>query len=234
MLVEWENRAKEIIALHNGIETAYRRSVQDAVKIGELLLIQKQQMEYGQYLLWVKEKLPFSEATAKRYVQLFEYRDKTLTVSDLQTAYEVVKELESEKRHQDQERKQDLISTYLKTGEKPEGWDRSCDYELQRRKDDATALSEANQDVEINEAEPIENEVLLDYKDVIDEEYEQTQKEKAHQKARRGLLGQIDDYLKTYPDDLGYLEAHLLDKKMQLPHPRTDAEIEKIMENFAY
>jgi hypothetical protein len=229
----WNERAKEITGLHNGIEAAYRRSVADAVRIGELLSIQKAEMEQGQYLSWVGG-LPFSEATAKRYVQLFEYKDKTLTMSDLQSAYKAVKQLESENRQQEQERKRKLVATYLKTGEKPEGWDRSVDYELQKRQDDATALSEANQDVEINEGQPMEKEVLLDYKDLIDEEYEQAQKEKAHEKAKRELFTQIDRYLKAYPNDIEYLQAYLQDKKMTLPRPRSDAEIDKILANFEY
>jgi hypothetical protein len=229
----WNERAKEITALHNGIGAAYRRSVADAVRIGELLSILKAEMEYGQYLAFVGG-LPFSKATAKRYVQLFEYKDKTLTMSDLQSAYKAVKQLESQNRQQERERKRKLVATYLEAGEKPEGWDRSVDYVLQNRQEDATALSEANQDVEINEGEPIEKEVLADYKDLIDHEFKQAQRAKTHQTDKRELCTQIDRYLKAYPEDIDYLQAYLLDKKMTLPHPRSDADIDRILANFEY
>ncbi len=231
MVVQWESRAKEICAL---FASDVRSHVEIGIKIGALLDAQRQDFAKGEFEQWVNDKLPFSLRSAYHYLDLWEYRTKLQSLQFCKDAYELIADLKSKEKVEKKEHNEKLIQDFEKTGEKGADWNRGTDYELQKRQDDTIALSEANQAGEINEGEAIEKEVLLDYKDVIDEEYEQAQKEKAHQKARRGLLAQIDEYLKTYPDDLGYLEAHLLDKKMQLPHPRTDAEIEKIMENFAY
>ena len=137
MIESWIIRAKEIKSLHDGITSSMRKSVGDAVKIGELLSIQKEEMQYGRYLSWIKTELPFSEATAKRYIQLFEYRDKTLTVSDLQTAYQKVHQLESEKKQQEQARRDKLIADYKATGQKGEGWDQNVYKEIRKQDDEA-------------------------------------------------------------------------------------------------
>ena len=230
----WNDRAKEITALHNGIEAAYRRSVDDALKIGELLDAQRQDIDHGKFLKWVTEKLPFCVKTAYRYLGLWDRKDKIVTVTNLQDAYKEVQQLQSDEKRKEQERKRKLIDAYVEKGEKPEGWDRSVEYEYQKRLELGTALSEANQDVDINEGEPIEEEVLLDYKDAIDEEYVRTVREKAHEKAKRTLVRQIDTYLGTYPEDIEYLQAYLVHRKMALPQPRTDAEVDRIVEGSAY
>lgn len=131
MHITRDEATRQINALHDGILSAARRSVQDAIKIGEIISEQKKALPHGEFLPWVKT-LPFDERTARRYIQLNEYRDKTDTLSDLQTAYQQIETIEAQKRMTEEERRRALIAEYRKTGKKPEGWDRSCDYAVQK------------------------------------------------------------------------------------------------------
>jgi hypothetical protein len=96
--------AMQIVTLHIGISKAMRRSVDDAVRIGQLLTEQKDKMEHGKFLPWLK-LLPFAERTARRYMQLFEYRDKTATVADLNEAYALIEDLRGRQNQQQIEHK---------------------------------------------------------------------------------------------------------------------------------
>lgn len=91
-------RTREIVELHLGIESALRRSVQDAIRIGELLTAQKEALGHGNFLAWVERELPFAERTAQNYMRVFQYRSKTATVADLRTAYEVA-QIEDQRQH---------------------------------------------------------------------------------------------------------------------------------------
>lgn len=91
-------RTKEIVNLHLGIEASLRRSVQDAIKLGELLAAQKEALPHGDFLPWIERELPFNERTAQRYMMLFRYKSKCDTLSDLRTAYEVA-QIEDQRRH---------------------------------------------------------------------------------------------------------------------------------------
>lgn len=91
-------RTKQIVDLHLGIEASLRRSVQDAIKLGELLTEQKVALSHGEFLPWIERELPFNERTAQRYMLLFRYKPKCDTLSDLRTAYEVA-QIEDQRQH---------------------------------------------------------------------------------------------------------------------------------------
>ncbi len=82
----WDQRAQEIIGL-------LRRSVVDAIEIGRILTEVKQEMVHGTFLRWIAEKLPFSQKTAWNYMALYSYRDRLVTLTNLDSAYERVREL---------------------------------------------------------------------------------------------------------------------------------------------
>lgn len=134
----------EIVKLHSGIITAARRSVQDAIKIGQILSEQKERMEHGKFLKWI-EPLPFDERTARRYMAIYRWKDKTARLSDLQEAYKQIETIEAQERRTEDERKHDLIKQYERTGKKPEGWDRSLDYALKKKKEEDAAFEERKQ-----------------------------------------------------------------------------------------
>ncbi len=91
-------RTKEIVGLHLSIEASLRRSVQDAIRLGELLSEQKAALPHGDFLPWIERELPFNERTAQRYMLLHRYKTKCDTLSDLQTAYQVA-QIEDQRQH---------------------------------------------------------------------------------------------------------------------------------------
>ena len=127
-----QQATESINRLHQSIIQSARRSVQDAIKIGEIISEQKKLLSHGEFLPWVAT-LPFAERTARNYISLFEHKDKTANVADLSEAYKKIQELEFREKQTDQQAKNHLIEEYKRTGVKPDGWDRSTDYEYQKR-----------------------------------------------------------------------------------------------------
>lgn len=79
--------------LHQRIHDAARRSVKDAIEIGRLLSERRAQLEHGKYMRWIASTLPFSDRTARRYVELYENRENLgEDVSTLTEAYRAVAE----------------------------------------------------------------------------------------------------------------------------------------------
>ena len=87
------DRAGAIISLHSEIIGLGRMALDKAIEIGHLLTDQKSSLQHGDFIPWAKANLPFTDRTARNYMQLFEQRDrlKTVTVSDLSDAYRVLK-----------------------------------------------------------------------------------------------------------------------------------------------
>jgi hypothetical protein len=79
---------KEITRLHGAILSAARTSLSNAIRIGELLS-RVRGSRRGKWLLWIKQNAPFSERTARRYVQCYEKRKvlESANVADLSDAY---------------------------------------------------------------------------------------------------------------------------------------------------
>jgi hypothetical protein len=84
-----DDPASEISRLHEENVDAYGMSLERAIRIGELLTEQKDALEHGKFLPWVRASLPFSERTAQNYMGVFarRYELKSATVADLTTAY---------------------------------------------------------------------------------------------------------------------------------------------------
>lgn len=131
-----QSTTQEIIKLHENIIQAARRSVHDAIRIGQLLTFHKERLEYGDYLKWCAD-LPFSNDTGERYRRLFKHSDKIRTVRNLSEAYKQIETIESQQKKENEERVNRLIFERKQTGQKPESWDRSCDYQWKKAHDDA-------------------------------------------------------------------------------------------------
>ncbi len=82
----------EITSLHNDILGYYKRSLNNGIRIGELLLEQKKKLNHGEFTKWVDANLPFTDRTARNYMKVYNNRDKlkTETVSDLTTGYKLL------------------------------------------------------------------------------------------------------------------------------------------------
>lgn len=81
--------AQKIISLHEGIVSAMRRSVSDAIQIGELLSEAKIVLQHGDFLPWIERELPFDVRTAQNYMAVSRYRNKCENASYLQEAYRI-------------------------------------------------------------------------------------------------------------------------------------------------
>lgn len=125
---------QEIIKLHNSILESMRRAVPDAIRIGQILIEQKERLDFGQFTTWLGT-LPFGNDTSHKYMRLAQYSCKLTKCVNLQEAYKQIESFEAAEKRKEQERKENLIRQYIKTGEKPDGWDRSLDYEYKKRID---------------------------------------------------------------------------------------------------
>lgn len=65
----------EIRQLHEGILSHARQSVGNAIRIGEILTQLKAVMTRGEWMPWAESQLPFSLATAQRWMLLFIHKD---------------------------------------------------------------------------------------------------------------------------------------------------------------
>jgi hypothetical protein len=130
--IKLDEARQEIIRLHNEIIGSTRRTVSDAIRIGQIISEQKEKLEHGDFLPWVGT-LPFGNDITHKYMRLAQYSGKLTKCVNLQDAYKQIDSIESAEKRKEDERKQTLIRERIKTGKKPEGWDRSLDYEYDKR-----------------------------------------------------------------------------------------------------
>lgn len=85
-----KSRIEEIRRLHTEILNSLKMSLEKAIRIGNLLTKQKENLKHGEFTKWVNDNLPFTDRTARNYMRVFQEKDrlKTETVSDLTTAYQ--------------------------------------------------------------------------------------------------------------------------------------------------
>lgn len=96
-----KSNTEEIIKLHNEISMHYKISIQNAIRIGEILTEQKKSLKYGEFTKWVESTLPFTSRTARNYMLLFKEKSfiKTETVSDLSEAYKLLSQKRDKETH---------------------------------------------------------------------------------------------------------------------------------------
>ena len=84
-----KRRVCEIISLHNEIIGHFRKGIQKAIRIGELLVKQKASLRYGEFMKWIEDNLPFTDRTARRYIMLYENRERVRSdnLSDLKLSH---------------------------------------------------------------------------------------------------------------------------------------------------
>jgi hypothetical protein len=66
-----DDPASEIACHHGEIETSLHRSVDQAISIGELLVLEKATLGQGHFLAWVTATLSFTERTAQKNIQVY-------------------------------------------------------------------------------------------------------------------------------------------------------------------
>ena len=121
------NEILDLNILHKNIESKLKSTVQDAIMAGEILTKVKDDLPHGEFLPWIEKNCVFKRLTAERYMNLYEYKSKLITVNNLPDAYNQVKKLESAKKQTDNQKAFKRVQEYKKTGVKPEGWRKNTD-----------------------------------------------------------------------------------------------------------
>ena len=87
-----EIKVKEIIELHAEIIDHFSAGLEKAIRIGELLIEQKNMLGHGEFISWIEKNLPFTDRTARNYMRLHRNKNeiKTENVSDLNSAYKML------------------------------------------------------------------------------------------------------------------------------------------------
>lgn len=91
----------EINRLHEEICQAARRTIQNAIRIGELLTQRRAELKHGQWLPWLDENINFDQKTAWNYMRLYEERDKLGNVPNLSDAYRRLADIAREEKRED-------------------------------------------------------------------------------------------------------------------------------------
>tara|TARA_Y100001973_G_C5169600_1_gene318239 strand:+ start:763 stop:1467 length:705 start_codon:yes stop_codon:yes gene_type:complete len=121
---------QKINLLHSNIEGKLKSTVEDAIKLGELLTSVKKELPHGAFLNWINDNCNFSQPTSYRYMTLFEYKNKLFSVNNLPEAYKQIQYLEQEKKKSETQKAFKRVQEFKETGVKPEGWRKNTDDKL--------------------------------------------------------------------------------------------------------
>src|SRR5665213_3095606 len=93
-LIERSIALSEINKRHAEIIKAARTSLDNAIRIGELLSETKSGLKHGEWLPWLQSNLTFSDRTARNYMRCYDERErlKAETISNLTEAYGLLAE----------------------------------------------------------------------------------------------------------------------------------------------
>jgi Protein of unknown function (DUF3102) len=70
--------ATEVRQLHVNVQEGLRRTLPQAIRIGELLAEAKRKMPHGRWLRWIEENCGFGAKMAHKYVRLFKHHAELL------------------------------------------------------------------------------------------------------------------------------------------------------------
>lgn len=73
------DNVEEILKLHERVNQALKRSLDDAIRIGQLLSEEKEERGYGRFGSWVKRNFPFTSRAASSYMRMYDNREALLT-----------------------------------------------------------------------------------------------------------------------------------------------------------
>lgn len=157
-------------------------------------------------------------------MQLFRYKNKTAEIADLQTAYQQIETIERQERQSAEERKRAMIAEFRKTGRKPDGWDRSFDYIIQKDKENEIRQEEfrkqreqeRQENIRKREQEKLSNNIFTQTLDsAVNDLFSKTNERREWQEKIRlsdsgkedSFMSAIVEYLNTLSDDNRRIEA---------------------------
>lgn len=123
--------------LQQDMKLSYRRTVDDAIKIGELLKDAKVQLQHGEFMSWC-ERQGMKQWTSDKYIKLADYKSKMVNITNLEAAYKLIESEENKRKREEFEKQTERIQIYKTTGLRPGDWDKATDeYRLKKEKEDA-------------------------------------------------------------------------------------------------
>jgi hypothetical protein len=131
-------RTEKIKQLLSELNGCLKMSVNKAIEIGKELHEQKEGLEHGRFLIWVETELSLSRQTVDRYIKVFLNKDKMSKLDSLQEAYIQIESIEKQERRKQETEDNHILNQRIKTGQKPEGWDRRHDRLYKQRIDENT------------------------------------------------------------------------------------------------
>lgn len=219
-----QDRTQEIKKELADLNQSLKMSVQKAIRVGQLLTEQKEFIGHGKFISWIEDNLDITDETARKYIKLFQYKDKTQLNWNLQEAYQQIETIERQEKQSAEARKQTLIDEYKRTGKKPAGWDRSLDYLLQKEQEEEARREQRVKELKENmRREQEEKERRRNQDDlfshatqqIIDEGFKSIrERQEWKEKIKISNNGKDDpfmdalmDYLETLEDDNRRIEA---------------------------
>lgn len=76
-----KSKIDQINKMHRDNENHAQKMIHNAIQIGQLLSEQKESLEHGEWIPWVKDNLCFDARQAQRYMRAYQNRDKIDTTS---------------------------------------------------------------------------------------------------------------------------------------------------------
>jgi hypothetical protein len=98
-----ENPIDQINRLHAELNGLAIAAIDRAIHIGELLCREKETINHGEWLPWLRAHISFSERTANNYMSVFRNRErlKSANVADLSEAYRMLSDRAANTLHSD-------------------------------------------------------------------------------------------------------------------------------------
>lgn len=90
-----KSKVDKMVKLHNEIHGLMIQGLEKAMMLGGLLVDTKKTLGHGRFISWIEKNMPFDERTARRYMGVYEFRErlKTDRVSDLNSAYRLIENI---------------------------------------------------------------------------------------------------------------------------------------------
>lgn len=93
---------EEINALHDELMDIGRKTLEKAIRIGGLLTSEKNKLEQGEWLSWLKANISFNKRTAQRYMNLYKNRNSDVLKNDTLTLAEAYAALIDKRKTEEQ------------------------------------------------------------------------------------------------------------------------------------
>ena len=197
---------QEINTLHSNIEGKLKSTVQDAIKLGELLTNVKQELPHGTFLNWINDNCNFSQPTSHRYMTLFEYKRKLFSVNNLPEAYKQIQHFEQEKKRTETQKAFKRVQEFKQTGVKPEGWRKNTDDKLFKEEIDRDKRIEENRK-RINKIDNAKKSTNNIFDDLLNNVIEKSKKvDSFKNNIRLSFEGKNDSFIDALLDYLETLE----------------------------